>query len=63
MQLSVELPEKFLCVIWNPDTKTYPKFVTLRSFLKISKNVKKIENIQIDSKKSIIWDHYILAIC
>ena len=32
---------------------TYPKFVTSRLFLKNFKNFKKIEKIQIDSKKSI----------
>ena len=42
VQLLVRLFEKFLCVIWNLGTITYPKFVTLRLF-----------QIQMDSTKSI----------
>ena len=53
VQLLVQSSGKFLCVIWNLGSKTYPKFVTLRSFFKIFKHVKKIEKIKIGSKKSI----------
>ena len=52
MQLLVQSPEKFSCVIWNLHTKTYPQFVMLRSYFEIFKN-EKIEKIRIDSKKSI----------
>ena len=45
VQLLFQLPEKILCVIWNLVTKTYPIFITFRSFLEIFKhffkNVKK----------------------
>ena len=53
VQLLVQSPWKFLCVTWNLRTKIYLKFVPLRSFFKIFKNVKKIEKFQINSKKSI----------
>ena len=33
----VQSPRKFLSVIWNLITKTYPEFLKLRSFFKISK--------------------------
>ena len=39
VQLLVELLEKFLQVIWNLSTKTYPEFLTLRLFLKNFENV------------------------
>ena len=51
-----------MCVIWNLGTKIYPKFITLRSFFKIFpksfKNVKKIQKIEMDSKKliKVIWN-------
>ena len=50
VQLLVQSPGKFLCLIWNLVTKTHPEFVTLRSLLKIFKNVEKIEKIHLDSK-------------
>ena len=57
VQLLVQSPGKFVYMIWNLSTKTYPKFVTSRSLLRIFKfffkNVNKIEKIQIDSKKSV----------
>ena len=53
MQLLVESPGNLLYVIWNLGTKTYPKFVIFCSFFKIFNDVKKIEKIQIDFKKSI----------
>ena len=57
MHLLVQSHEKFFCVIQNFGSKTYAKFVKLRSFLKIFdqifKNVKKIEKIYMDSVKSI----------
>ena len=48
---------KFLCVIWFPVIKTYPKFVTLHSFLKVFKIIfknekKKLEKIHMDFEKS-----------
>ena len=43
MQLLVQSPEKYLCVIWNHVIKTCPKFVTLRSFFKIFKKLFKNE--------------------
>ena len=49
------ITQNFLCVIWNLGTKTYPKFVTLRLFLKNFKKVKTIEKIQMDSTK---WQDY-----
>ena len=39
VQLVDQLPGKFLCVIWNLITKTYPKFVRLRSFFLIFKEI------------------------
>ena len=57
MQLLGQSLGKFLCVSWNLCIKTYPKFVTLRSFFKIFKNIsktqKKIEIIKTDFKKLI----------
>ena len=44
VQLLVRLLRKFLCVIWNLVTKTYPKFVTIRSLLKIFQIFKKFWN-------------------
>ena len=35
VELLVQSPGKFLCVIWNLGTKTYPKLVPLRSFILI----------------------------
>ena len=44
VQLFAQSPRKFVCVILNLVTKTYPKFVTLRLFFKIQKkNSKSIE--------------------
>ena len=47
VELIVQSPRTFSNVLWNLATKTYPKLVTLRLFLKISKknftNVNKIE--------------------
>ena len=40
----VKSPGKFLLMIWNVGTKTYPKFVTLCSFLKIFKNLNNWKN-------------------
>ena len=37
VQLLVQSPEKNLFVIWNLLTKTYPNFVTKRSYFKILK--------------------------
>ena len=34
VQLLVQSPGEFLCVIWNLVTKTFLKFVTLHSFFK-----------------------------
>ena len=57
MQLLVQSPGKFVFVIQNIVTKTYPKIVMLHSFFEIFKKcykyVKKIEKIHIDSAKSI----------
>ena len=52
-QLLIQSTEKFLYVIWNVVTKTYPKFVTLRLFFKILKNLKKIEQNYMDSTNLI----------
>ena len=41
VELLALLPGKLLCAIWNLVTKTYPKFGTLRSLLKLFKNAKK----------------------
>ena len=38
-QLLIQSAGKFLGVTWNLVTKTYPKFVTLRSFFKIYKTI------------------------
>ena len=56
MKLLVQLTGKFLCVIWNLVTKTYQKFVTLRSLKNFQKsfiNAKKLKKILIDFKKLI----------
>ena len=47
VQLLIQSPGKFVCVIWNLVTKTYPKFVTRCSFFK---NVEKIEKFHTDSE-------------
>ena len=52
MQLLVQSPGKFLCVVWNLVRKTFPKFITLRLFFKIFKKVKRKFNFT-DSEKSI----------
>ena len=41
VQLFGQSSVKFLCVIWNLVTKTYQKFITLRSFFKVFNNAKK----------------------
>ena len=49
VQLLVESTGKFLRVIWNLISKTYPKFVTLRSFFKFFK--KKFQKLKENLKK------------
>ena len=50
-ELLVQSPGKFLCVISNFVTITHPKFVTLPSFFKIFKNVKKLKILKLKKKK------------
>ena len=54
VQLLVKLSGKFLCVICNFFTKTYPKFVTLHLFWKMFKNVKTICYNFMDSENQLI---------
>ena len=44
VQLLVQSPRKFLCVLYNLGTKTYPKFVAILSFFKIFKKIKNWKN-------------------
>ena len=57
MQLLVQSLRQILWAKWNLVTKTYPKFVMLSLYFRILKknfeNVKKIEKIHMNSKKSI----------
>ena len=57
VQLILHLSGKFLRAIWNFVTKTYIKFVKLRSLQsfqkKIHKRKKRIEKIHMDSEKLI----------
>ena len=53
VKLLAPSPGKFICVIWNLVTKTYSKFITLRSFWTFLNFVKKIEIIYMNSEKSI----------
>ena len=50
MQLLVQFTGEFLYVIWILVTRTYPKFVTQRSFFK---NVKEVKNSNMGSEKSV----------
>ena len=45
VQLLVQIPGKFLYVIWNLVTGTYPKFVTLGSLLKIKQHFQRRKKI------------------
>ena len=56
VQLLVQSPRKFLCVIWNLGTKTskiHNVTFVVQNYQKNFRNVKKIGKIQMHSKKSI----------